>query len=153
MASPIPFKPEPIDPHQELMRRLEAAPRQHAEALLVTLEMLQTAHDKGLLDLLHGLMGGRDIVASKVALAMKQRESLDAMRNAIALARVLAAFPPDMLQHFAQEMEELTLMQQQEAKPPSLWKIIRTVFSEEGRRGIWFAAGVLVALGRASRRK
>ena len=52
MAIPISFKPQPVDPHQELMRRVDAAPREHAEALLVAWDLLQTAHDQGIRELL-----------------------------------------------------------------------------------------------------
>ena len=46
MANPLPFKLAITDPHQELERRLARAPREHAEALLVAWDLLQTAHQQ-----------------------------------------------------------------------------------------------------------
>src|ERR1700744_5449517 len=101
MANPLPFKLAIGDPHQELERRLAAAPREHAEALLVAWDMLQTAHDKGILDLAHGLIGGRDVIATELAAAAKRPESINAIRNLIAMARVLGSLDPGTLDHLA----------------------------------------------------
>ncbi len=60
MANPLIFKPAAVDPKTELNRRLAAAPTEHAEALLVAWDILQTAHDEGVLDTLHGLIGAKD---------------------------------------------------------------------------------------------
>jgi hypothetical protein len=67
MANPIPFKPALVDPRTELTRRLEAAPTEHAEALLVAWNILQTAHDEGVLDTVHGLIGAKDTIFAKLA--------------------------------------------------------------------------------------
>jgi uncharacterized protein YjgD (DUF1641 family) len=96
MAHPIVFKPKPVDPQLELMKRVEAAPREHAEALLVAWDTLQTAHDQGLLDLAQGLMGGKDKIASTLAEGVKTPEAIAAIRNGIALAKVLGALDPDL---------------------------------------------------------
>jgi uncharacterized protein YjgD (DUF1641 family) len=177
MAHPISFKPQPVDPQKELMRRVEAAPREHAEALLGAWDLLQTAHEQGLLDLAQGLIGGRDIVAGKLAAAAGEPESIAAMRNAIALGRILASIDPDMLHRMSRAMAETAeprLDREKDAtqakiaipgrsaaqarpqtgvvkKPLSLWQIFRKVTSQDGRRGLGFAANLLTALGRAQR--
>ena len=174
MARPITFKPTPTDPHQELMRRLAEAPREHAEALLVGWDLLQTAHDQGILDLLQGLVGGRDIIAGKLAEATVMPESIAVMRNLIAVGRILGSFDPDVLHRLsrnlaeserAQEAKEAhrsqaqppgggklqlaSITRQPMSKPPSLWQIFKRIGSEDGRRGIAFAADWVAALGRA----
>src|ERR1700760_3350658 len=101
MAIPLAFTPKPVDPHQELMHRVEAAPREHAEALLGAWDLLQAAHDQGMLELLHGLMGGRDVIAKNLAVALKSDEAVALMRNMLALGRIVAAFNPDVLQRMA----------------------------------------------------
>lgn len=150
MASPISFKPQPVDPHQELMHRVEAAPREHAEALLVAWDLLQTAHDKGILDLAQGLIGGRDIIAGKLAEAGKSEEGVAALRNALAAGRILAAFDPDMLQRMARSFEDDGQAPKVEKKPPSLWQLFRRVTSEDGRRGIGFVTALLAKVGAAT---
>jgi uncharacterized protein YjgD (DUF1641 family) len=172
MAHPITFKPAPVDPQKELMRRVDAAPREHAEALLVAWDLLQTAHNQGILDLAQGLIGGKDIIAGKLAEAANLPESLAAIRNGIALARVLAALDPDMLQRLAKGLNEAThetaayekqaamhgtkspvaqKHKQAEQKPPSLWQIVKMAFSADARRGLGFGMKMLVALGKATR--
>ncbi len=152
MASPISFKPQPVDPHQELMNRLEAAPRQHAEALLVAWDLLQTAHDQGILDLAQGLIGGRDIIAGKLAEAGKSEEGVAALRNVLAVGRILASFDPDMLQRMAKAFESDGDAPQVEKKAPSLWQLFRGATSEDGRRGIGFVTAMLTKVGSATRK-
>lgn len=151
MANPLPFKPHLEDPHLELQRRVEAAPREHAEALLVAWEMLQTAHDKGLLDLAHGLMGGRDIIATELASAAKRPEAINALRNLISLGRVLGSLDPTTLDHLGKALDGAAREKEKKEKPPSLWQLFRRVASEDGRRGLSFVTTMLTGLGRATR--
>ena len=65
MANPIQFKAY-VNPKHELHKQLEAAPLEHAEAMLVVYDILKSAHANGTLDLINGLVGGRDIIAGKV---------------------------------------------------------------------------------------
>ena len=60
MAIPLRFKPLPVDPKRELQRQLAAAPTEHAEALLVLWNLLETAHQKGILDLVDGMISAKD---------------------------------------------------------------------------------------------
>jgi uncharacterized protein YjgD (DUF1641 family) len=106
MAHPITFKPQAVSPQMELMKRVESAPKEHAEALLVAWDLLQTAHDQGILDLAQGLIGGKDIIAGKLAEGANLPESVAAIRNGIALARVLGALDPDMLHRLARSLDE-----------------------------------------------
>jgi uncharacterized protein YjgD (DUF1641 family) len=151
MAHPITFKPQAIDPQKELMRRVEAAPREHAEALLTAWEVLQTAHDKGVLDLAKGLIGGKDIITGKLADVAAMPESVAAIRNAMAGARILGSIDPDMLQRLAQGMEHASAEHKAETKPPSLWTLFRRSTSEDARRGLSFATLLLNALGKATK--
>ena len=150
MANPITFTPQPVNPHVELMRKVEAAPREHAEALLVAWDMLQTAHDQGILDLLQGLIGGRDVIAGKLATAMAMTESMNAVRNLIALGRIVAAIDPDMLHRLAKAMDQGMQGPKPDGETPSMFRILRQMTSPAGKRGLSFAAQVLVALGTAT---
>jgi hypothetical protein len=173
MAHPIQFKPEPVDPQKELMRRVEAAPRQHAEAVLVAWDVLQAAHDHGILDLAQGLIGGRDTIAEHLSEGMVKPESIAALRNLIAVGRILGSFDPDILHRLAKNLAESTSAQEAkearlamaqppgtqlqiadltprpQPKPPSLWQLFKRVSSEDGRRGLAFAVDWVAALGRA----
>jgi uncharacterized protein YjgD (DUF1641 family) len=165
MAHPITFKPMPVDPHVELMQRVEAAPREHAEALLVAWDLLQTAHDQGVLDLAQGLLVGKDIITGKLAEAANLPESVAAIRNGIALARVLGSLDPEMLQRLAKGLDDVakkTTADEKHAalhgapaggdakeKAPGMFAIAKRALSADGRRGLEFATELLVALGRA----
>jgi len=152
MAHPITFKPQPVDYHKELMGRVEAAPREHAEALLVAWDLLQTSHDQGILELAQGLIGGKDIITGKLAEAASIPESVNAIRNGIAMARILGSLDPDMLQRLAQGFDKASKEHQEETEPPSLWTLFRRSTCPDARRGLSFLTSLLVALGRAARR-
>ena len=173
MAHPIHFVPKKHDPKLELMKQVEAAPQEHAEALLRAWEVLQTAHDKGLLDLANGLMGGKDVIVGKLAEAASLPESVAAIRNVMAMARVLGSLDPEVLQRLAkglggnlrEEKEQKQMDEEKEhraphvevkdegaqERPPSLWRIFRMATSSDARRGIGFTLNLLTALGRATR--
>ncbi len=151
MANPIAFKVHAGDPHQELERRLAAAPREHAEALLVAWDLLQTAHDKGVLDLAHGLMGGRDIIATELAAAGNKPETVAAIRNLISMGKLLASLDPATLDRLGNALDRAAKQKKAEEKPPSLWQLFKRVASEDGRRGLSFFTTVLTGLGRSMR--
>jgi uncharacterized protein YjgD (DUF1641 family) len=149
MANPIPFKPNPVDPRQELERRLTAAPIEHGEATLVAWDVLQTAHDQGLLDTLHGLVGAKDTIAGKLAEYAKLPEGVAGIRNLLAFAKILTALDPEVLNCIATALDTASLQHKLEVKPPSLWKIGRRLASEDSRRGLSFLTLMLSGLGQS----
>ncbi len=150
MAAPINFKPAPVDPTIEQERQLAAAPKEHAEALLVLWELLQTSHDQGLLDLAHGLVGGKDYITGKISAGLRQPEAIAALRNLISLTKVLGALPPDTLDNVARGLSSATAAHQAETDPPSLLTLTRRATSEDARRGLSLLTLLLTALGRAT---
>jgi uncharacterized protein YjgD (DUF1641 family) len=151
MATPITFKPQPVDPHKELMRKVAEAPREHAEALLVAWDTLQTAHDQGILEIMKGLMSGRDTIATMVAEGVNKPEGITALRNGIAAVRMLGSLDPDMLHRLSKNLDDASKGHKQEEKPPSLWQLFRRLTAEDARRGISYATWMLAAIGRATK--
>jgi len=149
MAKPVSFKPQLIDPHEELMRRVEAAPRDHAEALLVAWDTLQSAHDKGILELVQGMIEGRDIIAGRLAAGMKNDETVQALRNTISAARLLASIDPSMLQRMAKAFEADP--PREEKKAPGIFALIRRAFSADTRRGLGFMLSLIGKVGSATK--
>ena len=139
MAHPIAFKPAAYDPKQGLMRRLEAAPAEHAEALLVAYDLLQAAHDEGLLDTLHGMVHAKDVIAGKVAEGARVQASVDALRNLVTVGRLLGSINPEALRAVDVAMAQ--------TKPVGWWALIRQATSADARRGLGVAVGLLRALG------
>lgn len=153
MANPLPFKPATADPRTELQRRLAEAPTEHAEALLVAWDILETAHDQGILDALHGLIGAKDTIAGKLAEYAKTPEGIAGIRNLLAAAKIVAALDPETLDRLSKSVVTASAQHQQEQKPPSLWQLFKRTNSEDGRRGLSFATLLLASVGRSLRRQ
>jgi uncharacterized protein YjgD (DUF1641 family) len=152
MANPIAFRPPAVDPRTELNRRLEAAPKEHAEALLVAWDILQSAHDQGVLDAFHGLIAAKDTIFATLAEYAKMPEGAAAIRNFIALTKMFATIDPKTLDHITKSMTAATEEHRQEEKPPGLWQLARRVNSEDSRRGLSFVTLLLARFGRALKR-
>lgn len=145
MANPIAFKPAPYDPKQGLMRKLEAAPEAHAEALLVAYDLLQSAHDEGILDLLHGMVHAKDEIAGHLAEGARVQESVDALRNLISVGKILGAIEPETMSCIAAAMS--TVNHKTPDEPLTMWGLFKKVSSREGRRGLSVVVELLTALG------
>jgi len=144
MANPIHFTPKRVDPHKELQRRLQAAPEQHAEALLVLFDVIEEAHDQGLLDLLHGAVGSKNAIAAKLAYYAKQPMTTQALRNLLILGELLGSFDPTVLA----ETKNKVLDRRED--PPSLWRLFRQAASADGRRGMGMFLGFVCGAGKSA---
>ena len=149
MAVPIAFRPPAVDPHLELERRLKAAPREHAEALLVAYDILQVAHDKGILDTVDGLISAKDTIFGKLAEYAKLPEGIAGIRNLIAGLKILTTIDPEILDQLSRTMIQASTDHKQEQKAPSLFQITRRIFSEDSRRALSFLTLVLAGIGKS----
>jgi uncharacterized protein YjgD (DUF1641 family) len=147
MANPLQFKPPSVDPRTELNRRLDAAPTEHAEALLVVWDILQSAHEQGLLDAVHGLVTAKDTIFATLAQYAKTQEGVNAIRNLIATAKLVGALDPDTLDHLS-KMLVSACDEHRRQPPPSLWQLFRSSTSKDSRRGLAFLTSLLSGLGR-----
>ena len=150
MANPITFKPRAVDPRQELQRRLDAAPTQHAEALLVAYDLLEEAHRQGLLDALHGAIGAKDTLVGLLAKYSAEPVSVNAIRNLLVLGKMLGTLDPEPLSQVSKEMAVAMKSHAGEKQPPSLWALFKRVRSPEARRGLSFMTLMLGAIGRST---
>jgi uncharacterized protein YjgD (DUF1641 family) len=153
MANPIAFVPKSADPKLELQHRLSAASRQHAEAILAAYDLLEEAHRKGVLDALHGAIGARDTIAGTIAYYAAQPEGLNAMRNMLALGKLLGTMNPEPLSRFSREAYTALAAYKLEDKPPTLWQLLKRFGHPDTRRGLSLMMSRLSGIGRASRRK
>lgn len=149
MANPIEFKPKPVNPKLELQRRLDAAPVEHGEAMLVAWDLLQTAHDEGLLDLIHGLVGAKDEIASKLSEYAALPEGVAGIRNLFGLAKLLMLLNPDTVLALTQAIESASKKSVDETKVPGLFTLARRVFSEDSRRALSMGTLLLSEVGRS----
>ena len=149
MANPIAFKPVTVDFKLDLQRKLEKAPANHAAALLAAYDVLEAAHEEGLLDILHGMIGSRDAIVNKLAEYANLPEGIAAIRNLLTAAKILTELDPEVLDKVSKAMAHASKEHQEEQKAPSLWQLFRRATSEDGRRGLSFMTLVLSGLGRS----
>lgn len=149
MAVPLTFKPALVDAKLELQRRLAAAPVEHGEALLMLWDLLGTAHEQGVLDLLDGMVSAKDKIAETVAKYANTPEGIGAIRNLLTAAKILSSVDPEMLERLASVVNTATEEHKQEKKPPSLFQLAKRAASEDSRRGLSFMTLILSGLGKS----
>ncbi len=149
MAIPLTFKPNPVDPRVDIERRLQAAPREHAEALLVLYDTLQAAHDNGTLDALHGALAARDTIFGELTKFANTPEGKAGLLNLLTTAKLFASLDPEILERLSRASTEATQHHKQERTPPTLWQLFKRASSEDGRRGLSFFTLLLTSVGRA----
>jgi len=132
MAQPIPLTLPPRNPQREVEVRLKAAPAKHAEAIVAGYEVLQLMHDKGVLDLLRGTLGGGDAVIQQAVVLASDAATIRVTRNALLLVKVLG---------------EIELKTDRE-EPPSLFRLLRRFFKPDVRRGLTAFTDVLETFGK-----
>jgi uncharacterized protein YjgD (DUF1641 family) len=149
MAQPIPLELPARDPRVELQARLENAPVEHAEALLAAYEVLQGLHDRGVFELLRGVLGSSDKVIEIVVDTAKTPESIRGIRNAITLTRILGSIDPELVEGFARSLPEaIAYTKAHGPKPPGFWSILVQFGHKDFRRGLVLVNSLLEAFGR-----
>ena len=150
MAKPIPLELSTSHPREELHHRLEQAPLAHAEAILAGFEVLQDLHERGVLELLRGVMGGGDKILEIVVEATKTPEAIRGIRNLLILTRVVGSINPEVLEKFAEAVPDalIAASKVQEKEPPSLWQALRMASSAHLRRGLAVMDSVLGTLSK-----
>src|SRR5260370_8292364 len=97
MARPIPLHLAPRDSRDELNSRLQQAPTAHAEAVLAAYEVLQALHDRGVLELMRGALGGGEKILEQVVAVASGPEAIRTTRNLLLLASALGEIDPALL--------------------------------------------------------
>lgn len=148
MARPISLELPPRDPRQELRKRLDEAPIEHAEALLDSWELLQQLHDRGVLELLRGALGASDKMVEAAVDVAKSDESVRALRNALILGKMLSSINPEVLQCIATATgETLGCYQKPIIEPPGLFSLLNQFRHKELRRSMALINRFLESLG------
>jgi uncharacterized protein YjgD (DUF1641 family) len=140
MSQAIPFKARSRDFREELRVRLEHAPADHAEAILAGYEVLQELHDRGVLELLRGVLGGGDRILEIAVEAAKAPEAIRGIRNIIIMLKLAGSIDPDQL-HAAMDVGH--------KQAPSLWGIGKRARTDDARRGIEIAVALFGIFGAA----
>jgi uncharacterized protein YjgD (DUF1641 family) len=150
MARPIPLELPRRDPREELRSRLEQAPIEHAEAVLAGFEVLQGLHDRGVLELLRGVLDGGNKILEIVVEATKTPEAIRGIRNLLIMTKIIGAIDPELLEKFAVAVPDALAgaAKAEEKDPPGFWEVLRIVRSRNLRRGLAVMNSALETLGR-----
>jgi uncharacterized protein YjgD (DUF1641 family) len=141
MAVAVDFRDfTPVDSRGDLIRRVEQAPIEHAEALLATYDLLQRMHQKGLIDLLNGFLSAGDTIVNRVVDVVSSKEMITALRIGLMFGNLLSLIDADALHTVFAESGKAT---------PSLLTLGKQAASKDARRGIATAVGLINVFGAA----
>ncbi len=144
MAKPVAYRVfTPPDAREELKRKIDEAPAEHADAILSGYRLLEQAHESGTLELLRGALAAQDSIINHVVGLVSQPEMVNGLRNLIVLGKVLG----NIQQTF--EAGNSGDGKRRQA-PPSLFTLVSRMNTPDARRGIDVAVGLLAALGAAA---
>jgi len=154
MAQPILLTVPPRDPERDLKLRLDAAPAKHGEAILDALEVLQLMHDKGVLELMRGMLGGGDKIIEQAVAVASDPGAVRASRNALLLVKALGQLEPELLSDLTTSIAPaLNQANRDESRPPGLVKLLRTFWNPDFRRGLAAFNDLLEMFGKNLRTK
>jgi len=140
MAKTVDFRTfTPRNSREDLARRLQEAPNEHAEALLAGYDLLQRLHEKGVIDLVNGLLSAGDIVVERAVDVISSSEMVTALRMALIFGNLLTSIDPDKLHAVISGAEN--------DEAPSLTSIAKQAISKEARRGMAAGLGLLSVFG------
>ncbi len=141
MAKAVEFRHfKPADSRDDLIRRIEAAPQEHADAILEAYDLLESLHEKGILSALNGALRASDTVIDKVTDAVSSKEAVNAVRIGLLLGNLLSSVEVDRIH---------TLLTSPEKKSPSLISLVGQMNNEDVRRGLSVGLSLLGVFGAA----
>jgi uncharacterized protein YjgD (DUF1641 family) len=141
MAKAVSFRDfTPSNSRDDLIRKIDRAPVEHAEAVLAAYDLLQRLHDKGLIDLLNGLLSAGDTVVDRVVDVISSQEMITALRIALIFGDLLSSIDADRLH---------AVISSAGKEAPSLFTLGKQSMSKDARRSMATAVGLLNVLGAA----
>lgn len=122
---------------------------EHAQAVMAARELLQALHDRGILNLLRGLVEAGDELIGTLAAATNTPDGTRALRNFILLTKFFANIRPELLHGLVDTvLADTDRARQQE--PPGVLALLGRMRSEESRRGLALTLDLLESLGRGA---
>lgn len=139
MAAPVAFRTfTPADERPDLMRRLEAAPREHAEAILEGYALLERLHSARLLATANGLLSAGDVVVDRLTDVVSSPQAVTLLQVGLILGDVVTSLNANRLQE---------VVAQTKAATPSWFSLLRRLFSANTRRTLGLTLGLLDVVG------
>jgi uncharacterized protein YjgD (DUF1641 family) len=130
----------PQNSREDLVRKIEQAPVENAQAVLAAYELLENLHDKGVLDVLNGALTAGEAVIDHVVGLISSKEAVTALRIGLILTGLLKSIDADKL---------AAVLADTSNEPPSLLAIGRMATSPDARRAMATGLGLLNVFGAA----
>ena len=145
MAVAVDFRRfEPVDSRDDLLRKVKAAPAEHAEAILAAYAVLEKLHEKDVLSTINGLLGAKDMVVDRLADVVSSAEMINLLRLALLAGNLVKEINPDDLHVVLKEAAQ---------EPPGYFQIVRRMTSKDARRALGAFGSVLNIFGAALGKK
>jgi len=139
MAVAVDFRRfEPVDSRDDLLRKVKAAPAEHAEAILAAYAVLEKLHEKDVLSTINGLLGAKDMVVDRLADVVSSAEMINLLRLALLAGNLVKEINPDDLHVVLKEAAQ---------EPPGFFQIVRRMTSKDARRALGAFGSVLNIFG------
>lgn len=139
MAQAVEFRTyTPVNSRDDLARRIQDAPKEHADAILAAFALLQKVHDAGLLSLVSGLISASDTIINHLAAVADSKQAVTGLRTALILGSLLNTLDPDELEKAMKVEKDVPLLH-----------IIRGLTSKEALQAAFIGVNVLNVVGRA----
>src|SRR6202162_5830046 len=98
MAVAVDFRSfTPVDARVDLIKKVEGAPVEHAEAVLAAYELLQQLHAKGILELLTGLLTAGEAGGNHVVGIISSPQAVTATRLGLMMVNMLGSIDADKI--------------------------------------------------------
>jgi uncharacterized protein YjgD (DUF1641 family) len=139
MANPVAFRTfTPADERLDLIRKLEAAPREHAEAILEAYALLERLHSAKILAAANGLLSAGDILVDRLTNVVSSQQAVTLLQVGLILGDVATSLDAARIQKVVAETKAAT---------PSWFSLLRRIFSADTRRMLGLALGLLEIAG------
>jgi uncharacterized protein YjgD (DUF1641 family) len=130
----------PQNSREDLVRKIEQAPVEHAQAVLAAYELLENLHDKGILAILNGALTGGEAIIDHVVGLISSKEAVTALRVGLMLTNLLKTIDADKL---------AAVLANSSKEPPSLLGIGKMATSPDARRAMATGLELLTVFGAA----
>jgi uncharacterized protein YjgD (DUF1641 family) len=150
MAKYIEYKPVAPTREEVLGRKLDAAPLEHAEALLKAYELLETANKHGILDLLRGAISAENTILEKVSEYASTAEGINVVRNLMILGRLIGSIDPEVLSHASKDLIA-SVLQESKRRPKGFLTATQRLRRGDAQRGLSIALAALESIGKTAR--
>jgi len=146
MAQPITFDATHVKASRHAGGQPESAA--YADAIHSACELLKLMDERGILDLLRGLVGGGDAVVNTVAKALDSPEVIRGLRNFLLLTSFFATIPPEILGSLVEAAVE-GAKTEKSRKAPGLLTLGRRLLGADVRHALSVMLDLAENAGRA----